>query len=595
MIGCMKSCGWSKGEILQLILFYLSLDVHPIRVWSYSLEAVMQYQERIRRDWTVSLKSGTTYSIAKVNNELIKECREDISGEIQARYNVSLKFISQLGNMADNSFLRTIYVLITPPTLWSALLCPAWLFFTLPHSSLSCPTPLHMLCSAPSWHALPHTLYLSFSGGHPPLLTHRCWQLRPDKVNKFRGRRKPGKEEGPKRPEAPMTEAHQGVRGYSLAPPTKRRVTSVGAPHLLKSESLPFVPTLLGPQSEKSYQPDQYAWADTGTASHLAKQPRYGMAKRPSAPGQTPEGSSTNRELSSVPIGSALTDVPTRPESTSTNAQDMGQPIMEQTLAALQSPRIVTPLIASEWLHALQTTNLLYKYPHIPSFISHSADAGIPCINSTFTPPNHPSVTLQGEAFLEIVNNEFIKKRYWGLFSKAEIEKIIGLFQTSPLSLIPKPGKPSKFRLIQNLSFLLFTKDIPSINSSIVSNLYLCTWGTFATVATLIWSLPPGSLGACKDVSEAYRIIPLAQNQWPGVVVRLQSDEHKKPFVLNTCVCFGKKSSGGLFGMFGDALLDILCAAGVGLSLRWVDEFVFFSIQRKHLPKYNKLRNNWKK
>ena len=30
MIGCLKLCGWNEGEISQLVLFYLSLDVHPI-------------------------------------------------------------------------------------------------------------------------------------------------------------------------------------------------------------------------------------------------------------------------------------------------------------------------------------------------------------------------------------------------------------------------------------------------------------------------------------------------------------------------------------------------------------------------------------
>ena len=80
---------------------------------------------------------------------------------------------------------------------------------------------------------------------------------------------------------------------------------------------------------------------------------------------------------------------------------------------------------------------------------------------------------------------------------------------------------------------------------------------------------------------EAYRIILLAENQWPGIVVCLEEDSaaNPKPFALNTCTCFGKKSSGGLFGLFGDALLDILRAAGIGPSLRWVDDFIFFLLE----------------
>ena len=48
MIGCLKSCGRNEGEISQLILFYLSLDIHPIRAQPYGWEAVMRYQEWVR-------------------------------------------------------------------------------------------------------------------------------------------------------------------------------------------------------------------------------------------------------------------------------------------------------------------------------------------------------------------------------------------------------------------------------------------------------------------------------------------------------------------------------------------------------------------
>ena len=243
---------------------------------------------------------------------------------------------------------------------------------------------------------------------------------------------------------------------------------------------------------------------------------------------------------------------------TSMSAQDAGWLNMVLIPAISPNPEIPTPLIAAEWSRALQVADLLHRYPLVPDFILYGANTGIPCLVSTFAPPNHPSITTHKDIFLEIVNNEFSKGRYWGPYSKADIECIMGPFQTSPLSLIPKPGKPGKFCLIQNLSHPLCVKEVRSINSTITTDLYPCTWGTFATVATTIWSLPPGSLGACQDASEAYRIIPLTRDQWPGVVVRLQSDEQVKPFAINTCVCFGKKSSGRLFGMFRDTLLDIL-------------------------------------
>jgi hypothetical protein len=101
-------------------------------------------------------------------------------------------------------------------------------------------------------------------------------------------------------------------------------------------------------------------------------------------------------------------------------------------------------------------------------------------------------------------------------------------------------------------------------------------------------------MGACRDVSEAYRIIPLVRDQWPGIVVRLEEDGHPKPFALNTCTSFGKKSSGGLFGLFGDTLLDIFRASSIGPTIRWVDNFLFLTMKQSFIDKYNGLHEKWK-
>ena len=98
MVGCLKLCGWSKHEVSQMVLFYLSLDIHPIRSRPYGLKAILRYQDRVRRDWISHLRAGTpAYSIAQVNDELLKECRDDISNEVQARNNVSSLRDSRFG------------------------------------------------------------------------------------------------------------------------------------------------------------------------------------------------------------------------------------------------------------------------------------------------------------------------------------------------------------------------------------------------------------------------------------------------------------------------------------------------------------------
>lgn len=61
-------------------------------------------------------------------------------------------------------------------------------------------------------------------------------------------------------------------------------------------------------------------------------------------------------------------------------------------------------------------------------------------------------------------------------------------------------------------------------------------------------------------------------------------------FALNTCNSFGCTTAGGLFGFFGDALTDLLCARGIGPILKWVDDFIFFRIPTETLLAYNQLR-----
>ena len=210
---------------------------------------------------------------------------------------------------------------------------------------------------------------------------------------------------------------------------------------------------------------------------------------------------STNEAPSFVPTGSDPAGVTTPQANTFMNAPVVGQQTTEQTHATSLKPRIRTPLVASEWKSALKAACLSDRYPQIYHFITYGADAGINLISSTFTPSNHPSITSNQNIFYEIVTTEFKKGCYWRPFLKAELEDLIGPFQTSPLSLIPKPGK---FHLIQNLSYPRNIEGVRSINSSIETDLYPCTWGTFSTIATLTQSLPPGSMGTCRDVAEAY-------------------------------------------------------------------------------------------
>ena len=179
-------------------------------------------------------------------------------------------------------------------------------------------------------------------------------------------------------------------------------------------------------------------------------------------------------------------------------------------------------------------------------------------------------------AFQAIVSNELSHGRYLGPLHQCDVEALVGPFQTSPLSIIPKLHKPSAFCLIQNFSYpYAHTSNVASINVFINSNNFLATWGTFPIFSLLLWHLPPGSQATVYNVSEAYRTIPLYPSQWPGVVVHLSN---KDSFAIGTNGAFGCSSLASIYSNLEDASVDIMRASGLGPISKWVDDHIFIRI-----------------
>lgn len=210
-----------------------------------------------------------------------------------------------------------------------------------------------------------------------------------------------------------------------------------------------------------------------------------------------------------------------------TSAQGVAAPItVFRTALKQRRHKALTPYNPINWEGLLLSSGLSSKYPNIPESLCHGFTASMPPILSSYIPDNNPSVRNYKDTFDNMLSRELALGCYLGPFSQAELEATIGKFQTSPLSIIPKPGKPGKFRFIQNLSFL--HNPMPpllSINSRIDADCYPCTYGTFDIVSLLIWHLPPGSQAAIWDVSEAYCTVPLHPSEWPGLIVRIDQDQ----------------------------------------------------------------------
>ena len=116
--------------------------------------------------------------------------------------------------------------------------------------------------------------------------------------------------------------------------------------------------------------------------------------------------------------------------------------------------------------------------------------------------------------------------QYLRPFSECEVKNLIGPFQSSPLSLVTKPGKPGKCHGVHNFFYPHApSSPIQSINSSINADDYPCAYGTFGTICLIIVCLPPSSQVSICDVAEAYRTIPIKPSQWPGLIIHLQDPD----------------------------------------------------------------------
>jgi hypothetical protein len=254
--------------------------------------------------------------------------------------------------------------------------------------------------------------------------------------------------------------------------------------------------------------------------------------------------------------------------------------------------KALTPYNPEAWEKELNAASLLNRYPHIPEGLCRGFHLDIPNVRCTQVPDNKESIVTYQQEFNFIVQTEIKKGRYIGPFKADELECLIGPFQSSPFSIIPKPGHPGRYHIIQNYSFPHITlAKFPnaSINSYIDPDNFPSTWGTSHILALTISRLPPGSQFAIRDVSEAYHTIPIHTSQWPGAVVWILDEL----FCIDTCMCFGLRPSAGAYGSLADTGLDLFRVNGIGLASRWVDDHLFFHILREHIAAYNEQRKLW--
>jgi hypothetical protein len=274
-------------------------------------------------------------------------------------------------------------------------------------------------------------------------------------------------------------------------------------------------------KTSKVPQSAPYAWDKHLQNRQVSLREFLGWVKKPDVK-KTIKGGSLLQWAPSC----AMTGIPAKavlqlPTAKDTNALGAGRKIMELRAALEHRKKCpLTPYKAESWNRLLHLHNLHIKYPRLIKFLQKGFNAGIQKIYHTFTPPNRLSLDSHIEAYQEIIDRELHTGRYIKPMSQSEVKDLIGHFQSSPLSLVPKPSKVGKLHTVHNFSYShLPTGLLSSINYTIDPDVYPCTWGTFGTISFIINNLFPGSQASIRDVAEAYHIIPYQLTLDSGLVL----------------------------------------------------------------------------
>ena len=265
--------------------------------------------------------------------------------------------------------------------------------------------------------------------------------------------------------------------------------------------------------------PVPFVWDATNMNTQNAQRQSYGTERRLSYKGTSKGGSSSSTDSQFASISKPWGDVKTLHTRPDTSAQDAGcQGTVPSAVLRHRKTNPLTPYKPDTWHRQLERHDLLGRYPNLYLSLTKGFDVGVPSIQQTYIPPNSSLINKYPEIYEEIVETEFQKGRYLGPFSRVELESLIRPFQSSPLSLVTKPGKPGKYRMVHDFSHPRSpcTNPVESINSAINSHNFPCTWGTFSTICLIVYCLPPGSQASIWDVSEAYRMIPYPSRSMAG-------------------------------------------------------------------------------
>ena len=525
---------------------------------------------RVRREWFDALKRGEGFNIALIEEDLLRSYAEEVNDAIRDRDDAirDRDFEQRVRTHSRSEELNLILLPLAPPhPRHSTMLSPPFRLcrhhacrlplllhppavcrcraatsscpFSLPSPdaaiavSAICRTAVCRLATANrrrNTRLLPRCLSAvcraPFLTCSPPRITHNQMQKM---TNAFDARGQSSRHRARSRSPPRTGSSRKQRRSHSLIEVMNIRPNAQTDAHKTKPDT--SRPRFFNPAPAHVAESARFALVATITSSQSATTQNSGTARQV-PPEKSQDDSSLQMAFRCASTGKSqgAAGPPRTPIDTSVQAVEKQTTELTDAIERRRY-KPLTPYNKRAWADQMLAFGLWEKYPYLIEGFAENFDLGIPFIGHTYAPPNHPSIDPLLNVYSSIVENEFAAGRYLGPFSRSQLESVLGPFQTSPLSLVPKTSKPGKYRAVHDFSYPHESShDVASINSRINSDNVPCTWGTFATVALIIARLPPGSQASVRDVVEAYRVVPAKSAQWPGLVIRLQTNDQ---FAIN--------------------------------------------------------------
>jgi hypothetical protein len=244
---------------------------------------------------------------------------------------------------------------------------------------------------------------------------------------------------------------------------------------------------------------------------------------------------------------------------------------------------VTTPLRLERWRFHLDRCGIINDFLDL----LHDIEFGFSYNSSiqtseTLVYPNMSSAHGREETISKLIEKEITAGRYKGLFTREEVEKLVGPFIAHPLGIAQKEPS-SKPRLVENLS-CPHSGDTKSLNAlADVSDCEL-NWGGLLETISLLVNAPDGTQVASIDIEGAFRTIGIKPSEfWQGVV-----QAGNNLFAVDLATKFGGKRSGFNFERPAKAFCLIISKTYPKISLpRWVDDIMPIRYPSNSSPPYS--------